>query len=61
MVGGEAGQSPVIRPQSVNEPVLLGCDLHKSFSVLVHFLKIPLGETGRLAGAELGSSLPQVD
>lgn len=33
--GREEGSSrPVIGAQSFNEPVPLGCDLHKSFSVL---------------------------
>lgn len=32
--GGEGSSRPVIGAQSFDEPVSLGCDLHKSFSVL---------------------------
>lgn len=46
--------SPRIRSPSFSEPVPLGCDLHKCFSVLF----TPLGGTGRLEWAELGISLP---
>lgn len=41
----------------MREPVALGCDLHKSFLILF-CLFVPLAETGRLQGAELGTSLP---
>lgn len=35
--GGEVLYGPIIRAQSFGEPVALGCDLHKHFSVVVFF------------------------
>lgn len=49
--GGEVLYGPIIRFQSFSEPVALGCDLHKHFSVFFFFF-CTLDETVRLEGAQ---------
>lgn len=44
--GGEVFCRPMIRSQSFSEPVILDCDLHKCYSVLV--FSFPFGGIGWL-------------